>query len=128
MTKCSLLSRRSNDLPVGRATRRYQRRTAPKTVSCDRSGSASMPGMVHVHVDDGVARVALARPPVNQFDAPFLTEILERVRGLPAGVRAVVVASDVERMFAAGGDLPWMASATIEEQLPFVALCQETYS
>ena len=87
-----------------------------------------MRDMVRVHVDDGVACIALARPPVNQFDAPFLTEVLDAVRGLPEGVRAVVVTSAVERMFAAGGDLPWMASATIEEQLPFVALCQETYS
>ena len=27
-----------------------------------------------------------------------------------------------------GGDIPWMATATIDEQLPFVALCQRTYS
>ena len=83
---------------------------------------------VSVQHEDGVARLVLDRPPVNQFDAPFLAEILACLRSLDAGTRAVVVISAVPRMFAAGGDIPWMAAATIEEQLPFVELCQETYS
>lgn len=83
---------------------------------------------VHVRLDDGIATVILDRAPVNQFDSGFLQEILDAVRGLGAETRALVVTSAVARMFAAGGDLPWMASAPIEEQLPFVALCQETYS
>lgn len=83
---------------------------------------------VRVDHDDGVARVILDRPPVNQFDMGFLGEILRALSSLEPDTRAVVVSSAVERMFAAGGDLPWMASATIEEQLPFVARCQETYS
>ena len=83
---------------------------------------------VSVQHEDGVARLVLDRPPVNQFDAPFLAEILACLRSLDAGTRAVVVVSAVPRMFAAGGDIPWMAAATLEEQLPFVELCQETYS
>lgn len=83
---------------------------------------------VRLEHDDGVARLVMDRPPVNQFDAPFLTSILEAVSSLGPETRALVVSSAVPRMFAAGGDIPWMASATIEEQLPFVALCQDTYT
>jgi enoyl-CoA hydratase/carnithine racemase len=83
---------------------------------------------IHTHVDDGVAELVLARPPVNQFDAPFLEAIRTAVDELPPTVRALVVSSEVERIFAAGGDIPWMASAPLQQQLRFVAVCQATYA
>jgi enoyl-CoA hydratase/carnithine racemase len=83
---------------------------------------------VRVEIDDGVAEVILDRPPVNQFDAVLVDAVLAAVEGLGDGVRAVLVRSAVERVFAAGGDLPWMATAPIEDQLRFVARCQEAYS
>ncbi len=84
---------------------------------------------IETEFDDGVAHLILAKPPVNQFDPPFLHAITDAVAGFPAGeVRALVVSSSVERIFAAGGDLPWMATAPLEEQLRFVELCQTTYS
>jgi enoyl-CoA hydratase/carnithine racemase len=66
--------------------------------------------------------------PVNQFNSRFLETILEAVSGLGDETRALVLSSAVPGIFAAGGDLPWMAAATVEEQLPFVALCQRTYT
>lgn len=78
--------------------------------------------------DDGLARLVLNRPPVNQFDAAMLEQIGAAVATLGPDTRALVVSSSVPRMFAAGGDLPWMATAPIADQLPFVALCQRTYS
>lgn len=83
---------------------------------------------IRVDHDDGVARLVLDRPPVNSFDAPFLRQVLDAVQALGPETRALVVTSGVDRMFAAGGDIPWMAGATLEELLPFVALCQESYS
>lgn len=82
---------------------------------------------IQVDDDDGVVRILLARPPVNQFDTGFLEELLAVVRALPGDRGAVVLGSSVPRMFAAGGDLQWMAGASIEEQLPFVELCQQAY-
>lgn len=81
-----------------------------------------------VELDGGVASIVLDFPPVNQFNARTLRELLDAVEGLPPDTRAVVVKSAVDRVFAAGGDIPWMASAPMEELLPFVALCQDTYS
>jgi enoyl-CoA hydratase/carnithine racemase len=78
--------------------------------------------------DDGLAQLVLNRPPVNQFDAPLLELIGAAVATLGPDTRALVVSSAVPGMFAAGGDLPWMAAATIAEQLPFLELCQRTYS
>jgi len=90
-----------------------------------------MPGDrgVDVVLDDGVAHLVLAKPPVNAFDDAFLEAISDAVLGLPeAEVRALVVSSSVERVFAAGGDIPWMASAPLADQLAFVERCQATYS
>jgi enoyl-CoA hydratase/carnithine racemase len=83
---------------------------------------------VQLHHDDGLARLVLNRPPVNQFDGPLLSLIGDAVATLGPETRALVVSSAVPGMFAAGGDIPWMATATIAEQLPFLALCQRTYS
>ena len=63
----------------------------------------------------------LARPPANQFDPGFLKELLAAI---PDGAGAVVVSSDLPRIFAAGGDVAWMTDADIEEQTAFVALFQ----
>ena len=83
---------------------------------------------LRVNVDDGLGHLVLDSPPVNRFDEPFLHAIGDAVRGLPTDLRALVVSSSVERIFAAGGDLHWMAVAPLEEQLRFVDLCQSTYS
>jgi len=78
--------------------------------------------------DDGVAQLVLDHPPVNSFDAAFLQAVHDAVAALPDDALALVVGSAVDGIFAAGGDIPWMAHAPMEELLPFVALCQETYS
>jgi enoyl-CoA hydratase/carnithine racemase len=78
--------------------------------------------------DDGVAHLRLHRPPVNQFDSPLLRQILDAVATIGEETRALVVSSDIEGCFAAGGDIPWMARAQLGEQLDFVALCQDTYT
>ena len=77
---------------------------------------------------DGIAHLRLHRPPVNQFDGPLLEEILAAVGTIGEETRALVVSSDIEGCFAAGGDIPWMAGAQLPEQLDFVALCQDTYT
>ncbi|QEC48085.1 enoyl-CoA hydratase/isomerase family protein [Baekduia soli] len=83
---------------------------------------------VRVEHDDGVAQVVLERPPVNQFDDAFVCMVRDAVLALGPHTRAVVVRSAVPRMFAAGGDIPWMARVSIEEQLEFVRHCQDAYS
>jgi methylglutaconyl-CoA hydratase len=84
---------------------------------------------VRVEHEDGVAEVVLDRPPVNQFDAAFVDAVLAAAAALDDdAIRAVLVRSAVPDMFAAGGDLPWLAAAPIDEQLVFVARCQAAYS
>jgi enoyl-CoA hydratase/carnithine racemase len=85
---------------------------------------------VRVEHDDGVAEVVMDRPPVNQFDAAMVEALLAAAGAVEADVRvrAVLVRSAVGRMFAAGGDLPWMASAPIDEQVAFATRCQASYS
>jgi enoyl-CoA hydratase/carnithine racemase len=78
--------------------------------------------------DDGLSHLVMDYAPVNQFNPGFLQEMLDAVGTLDSSTRALVLSSAVPRMFAAGGDLPWMAHSSIEEQIPFVELCQRTYS
>ena len=77
---------------------------------------------------DGVAHLRMRRAPVNQFDPLLLEQIITAVGSLGAETRALVISSDLDGCFAAGGDIPWMATAPIAEQLRFVALCQDTYT
>jgi enoyl-CoA hydratase/carnithine racemase len=78
--------------------------------------------------DDGLTQLVLDRPPVNQFDVSLLELVGDAVATLGPDTRALVVSSAVPGVFAAGGDIPWIATATIAEQVPFVELCQRTYS
>lgn len=78
--------------------------------------------------DDGLAELVMDYAPVNQFNSGFLQEILDAVSTIDGSTRALLVSSAVPGIFAAGGDLPWMAAAPVEEQVPFVELCQRTYT
>jgi enoyl-CoA hydratase/carnithine racemase len=78
--------------------------------------------------EDGVAHLRMSRPPVNQFDPALLEPILAAVEGCGPETRALVVSSTIDGCFAAGGDIPWMAGAALEEQLAFTKLCQDTYT
>lgn len=82
---------------------------------------------MRVEFDDGVAEIVLANPPVNQFSREFIRDLLETVLGLPPDTRAVVLTSAVDRIFAAGGDIPYMATASHLEQVAYVDMCQEAF-
>jgi enoyl-CoA hydratase/carnithine racemase len=58
-------------------------------------------------VTDGIAEITLARPPVNLLDVGFLDEVLAAFRraGADDAVRAVILASDLPKVFSAGIDL-----------------------
>lgn len=62
---------------------------------------------VHYTVDSHVASIRLARPPLNAFSLAFLDEIIAALRRAAADtdVRAVVLSSDLPRIFCAGLDL-----------------------
>jgi len=65
--------------------------------------------MSHVHYAkaDHIAAIRLARAPLNAFSIAFLDEIIAALRDAAADpdVRAVVLASDIPKMFCAGLDL-----------------------
>jgi enoyl-CoA hydratase/carnithine racemase len=87
-----------------------------------------MPDRVRLEFGDGVTRLVLDYAPVNQFNAEFLHEVRDAVDAIGPDTRALLVTSALPGIFAAGGDLPWLASSPIEEQLVFVGQCQQTYS
>jgi enoyl-CoA hydratase/carnithine racemase len=85
-------------------------------------------GRLSLTHDRGVAHLVFRYPPVNQFNGDFVLSVLEAVEVLGDDTLALVVSSAVPGIFAAGGDIPWMAAAPMAEQLSFVELCQRTYS
>ncbi len=84
------------------------------------------PELVRVELRDEVAEIILDSPPVNAFSEAFLHALLAAVRRV-SDTRAVAVVSALEGMFAAGGDIPFMAAASMESQIGYLDLCQETY-
>ena len=63
---------------------------------------------VLLSIEDGVARVELARPPVNALDIGLVEALRATVRELPARDPRAVVFSGGSRTLAAGGDVHWM--------------------
>ncbi len=76
--------------------------------------------------EDGVGELVMDAPPVNAYTFAFVERLRDGARTLH-DARAVVLRSAVDRIFAAGGDIPYMARAPLEEQLAYVDLCQEAY-
>lgn len=83
---------------------------------------------VRVEWHGGVAEVVFNLAPVNQFSVAFLRSVHAAMSSLPADTRAVLVRSDLARVFAAGGDIPYMAAAPLDEQMRYVRLCQDVYA
>lgn len=63
--------------------------------------------LVHYAAKDHIVSITLARPPLNAFSIAFLDEIIAALRraSADADVRAVVLSSDIPKMFCAGLDL-----------------------
>ncbi len=60
-----------------------------------------------LEIDRSVARLTLARPPVNALDLPALEELdglLDRIEDDP-DVKALIIASGLKGLFCAGGDM-----------------------
>jgi len=62
---------------------------------------------IRYSIEQHIATITLARPPLNAFSIAFLDEIIAALRRASADgdVRAVVLASDIPKMFCAGLDL-----------------------
>lgn len=81
---------------------------------------------VRYEVVNGIARITLARPPVNALSLPMIRDVVaafHRAAGDP-GARAVVLASAVARRFSAGLDIDILLGKSGGEIRKFV---QELY-
>lgn len=74
---------------------------------------------------DGVAELVLDLPPVNQFSRTLLSDVRDALARLSVGTPAVVVSSDVEGIFAAGGDVANLLDRGFDEQVDCVRLAQK---
>jgi enoyl-CoA hydratase len=70
--------------------------------------------LVHLDIDDDVARVELDKPPVNAFDLDLVLELAEAVRQLALSGARLAIFSGRGPSLAAGGDIKWMYARTTE--------------
>lgn len=86
-----------------------------------------MAALVEVIHGEHFAEVRMSSPPVNAFSLAFFDELSCALREAMPGMGALVLTSAVDGIFAAGGDLPYMAQADEAESKRYVELCQEIY-
>jgi enoyl-CoA hydratase/carnithine racemase len=75
-----------------------------------------------------VAEIVFCSPPVNELSRELIAQLNAALDMIPAAARAVVVTSEVERVFMAGGDIAFMSTASIEEQGDYVHSVQRTFT
>lgn len=75
--------------------------------------------LVRLERDGDVAEIVFDAPPVNQLSPPFVDQLEAAIMGA-ATARAVVLTSTVPKIFMAGGDIEFMAKATVREQESYI--------
>lgn len=74
-----------------------------------------------------VLHVRMSSPPVNAFSAAFFDSLQGALLDTRPKTGVVVVSSTVERIFASGGDIPFMAGADESTSEQYARRCQEIY-
>lgn len=82
---------------------------------------------VRLEVQGGVSEVVFASPPVNQLSHHFLDTLETTLDSLPDSTRAVVVRSDVPRVFLAGADLSFLVHGEADRLREYVRTVQRLF-
>ncbi len=84
---------------------------------------------VHVEIDQAVATIRLARPPMNALNSQVVTELAVAAAQVDEDdqVRAVVL-SGGEKVFAAGADIKEMAQASYAEMSVISTRLQDSFT
>lgn len=83
--------------------------------------------LVRVESAGRVAEIVLASPPVNSLSLDFVAELEAAIEAIPDEARAVVVRSEVPRVFLAGADIRYLVESGIEELVPYVKRLQDVF-
>ncbi len=85
---------------------------------------------MHVRLDyeDRLAEVVLCSPPVNALTLALLSQFERAVASIPDGARALVLRSEVPRVFMAGGDIAHMVGLGADDLRSYVARLQEAFT
>jgi enoyl-CoA hydratase/carnithine racemase len=84
-------------------------------------------GLVRLEVQGAVTHVVFASPPVNALSHQFLDEFDAALDAIPETARAVVVRSEVPRVFLAGADLDFLAHGERKQHLEYVRTVQRLF-
>ncbi len=74
-----------------------------------------------------ILHLVMSAPPVNAFTVALLSELYDAISAAGPEIGAVVLSSSVPRIFAAGGDVKYMAAAEERASSEYVALCRMVY-
>ncbi len=92
------------------------------------SGGPVSDGLVRLEVQGAVTHVVFASPPVNALSHRFLDEFDAALDAIPGTTRAVVVRSEVPRVFLAGADLDFLAHGDAEAFRAYVRSVQRVFT
>ncbi len=84
--------------------------------------------LVRLEVHGAVTHVVFASPPVNALSHRFLDEFDAALDAIPETTRAVVVRSEVPRVFLAGADLDFLAHGDPEAFRAYVGSVQRVFT
>ena len=82
--------------------------------------------LVRLESDGPVAEIIFAKPPVNALSHAFIAELNEAIDAIPADARAVALTSEAPRVFMAGADLDFMATASADHRRRINGMCRST--
>lgn len=82
---------------------------------------------VRVESEGAVTHVIFDSPPVNELSHRFLETLEAALDSIPESTRAVVVRSEVERVFLAGADLDFLAHGELEQMREYVRTVQRVF-
>lgn len=88
-----------------------------------------MSNSVQIETSGPIATIRLNRPPVNALDETTLHELVETVEWAnnDPGIRVVIIASAIENVFCAGGDLKYWPREYESDARTITRIGQETF-
>lgn len=84
--------------------------------------------LVRIDRDDRLAELVLCSPPVNSLSVELLAQLEDAVLAIPVDARALLIRSEVPRVFMAGGDIGYLLESSPEQLDRYVQRLQQAFN
>lgn len=84
--------------------------------------------LIRLDRDDRLAELVLCSPPANSLSLEFLAQLERAVAAIPSDARALLIRSEVPRVFMAGGDIGYLLESPPDELDLYVERLQTAFN